>query len=278
LSEKTALETEVTTLIEQVIALEHTVLIYEEQIEQLREQIRVLQSQLGITSASQFTFNGNILTGYVGTDTEIVIPTSYSIGEPLLQEETYNSFTELREKCAPFSEEDIFPFDITLNTGEVVTITHEMELYDHQSKLSFPTTIVRKITTYVDGTDYQVTAIGNDAFYKSNITSIEIPEGITHLYTYAFHLCENLTNVKLPNTLESIGYMAFLRCYALETLELPSSLKEFADAAFDICTSLKSIIIPEGITTLSTHLFAQCTSLTSIVTSFLILKFPEGVL
>lgn len=50
------------------------------------------------------------------------------------------------------------------------------------------------------------------AFAKSYIEYADIPEGITHIDTYAFDKCTNLTQIVLPNSLTSIGDSAFRSC------------------------------------------------------------------
>jgi len=79
-----------------------------------------------------------------------------------------------------------------------------------------------------------ITIIGKSAFYGSEITSIKIPDGVTHIDDFAFKDCKNLSNVVLPNSLISIGNGAFGGCYNLSCIKLPASLKRIGANAFTV--------------------------------------------
>ena len=67
-------------------------------------------------------------------------------------------------------------------------------------------------------------SIGDNAFRRTNISTITIPEGVTSIGNYCFNGCSSLTSIELPSSLISIGYEAFRD------------------------TNISSITIPEGIT------------------------------
>lgn len=59
----------------------------------------------------------------------------------------------------------------------------------------------------------KVKDIGGEAFaFKSKVTSVEIPEGITSLSATAFFRCGNLTKVIVPDSLESISGGSMYGC------------------------------------------------------------------
>ena len=60
-----------------------------------------------------------------------------------------------------------------------------------------------------------VTSIRHDAFYGSNLTSIEIPNSITKIGGYTFEDCVYLTSISIPNSITSIGQEAFHYCDVL---------------------------------------------------------------
>jgi hypothetical protein len=78
---------------------------------------------------------------------------------------------------------------------------------------------------------YDVTTIGNLAFYKSGYDLINIEEGITTIKSLAFDLAE-ATNISLPSTITDIGEYAFLNCMSLKNLyidaTIPPSLGDYA--------------------------------------------------
>jgi hypothetical protein len=49
------------------------------------------------------------------------------------------------------------------------------------------------------------------------IKSVEIPDGIKHVYQYAFYRCYGLDTVKLPNTIQQICKYSFSTCSNRDT-------------------------------------------------------------
>ena len=91
-------------------------------------------------------------------------------------------------------------------------------------------------TVFYEDTEYNVIAIGEDAFYRcSSLTSIYLPDGITSIGNYAFNSCSSLTSITLPGSISNIG-----------------------TSVFQYCSSLVSIIIPEGVTKIDESTFWTC--------------------
>ena len=159
----------------------------------------------------------------------------------------------------------------------------------------------------IEGTDYVVTEIGDDAFEScSSLTSITIPEGVTSIGNWAFQACSNLTSITIPSSVTSIGGAAFRGCSSLTSITIPEGVTSIAWNAFDGCDSLTSIevdpanttyssedgvvfnkdkttliqypkgntrtsyIIPSSVTSIGDSAFEDCSGLTSIT-------IPEGV-
>ncbi|MCR5431401.1 MAG: leucine-rich repeat domain-containing protein [Lachnospiraceae bacterium] len=117
--------------------------------------------------------------------------------------------------------------------------------------------------------------IGKDAFCKSGLTSIKIPETTTELTDNPFAYCDMLSDISVkkantkfkvrkgmllnssgkkvissptvteieefPSTVTTIGAYAFAGNKNLSTIVFPSKIKKFKEGAFDSCTSLKII-------------------------------------
>ena len=77
-----------------------------------------------------------------------------------------------------------------------------------------------------------VTQIGKDSFSGCNITSIEIPEGVTTIPQGAFDYCANLSNVKIPKSVTTIEDNAFEFCASLKTVTIPNKKVKIGDYAF----------------------------------------------
>ena len=110
----------------------------------------------------------------------------------------------------------------------------------------------------------RVTAIGNNSFQFSEITSITIPHGVTKIECCAFASCPSLASINIPDSVTAIGEMAFLGCTSLTSIDIPEGVTVISGVTFAGCTSLMSITIPDSVTKIGDSVFTNCTSLTSI--------------
>lgn len=96
------------------------------------------------------------------------------------------------------------------------------------------------------------------------LVSINIPENITDLGTYAFKGCSSLTSVKLPSGIAKIGNYTFQNCSKLASVEIPSNVTLIGDYAFDGCSSLTQIDLPSAVISLGEGSFYGCSKLQTI--------------
>lgn len=71
--------------------------------------------------------------------------------------------------------------------------------------------VVPASVTY-NGSAYRVVSIGSQAFYKCDITSITLPEGIESLSDNCFYGCSKLTSISIPKSVTSIYQATFSGC------------------------------------------------------------------
>lgn len=150
---------------------------------------------------------------------------------------------------------------------------------------------------------------------RSEITSLTVESGITHLGARALHTATNLTSVELPEGLKTIGLGTFYKASGLENVTIPSSVTSLDVEAFNQAglktvtfadnsqlknmyanafsnTALRSINIPDSVETIGDGAFWNCTSLTNIhlpasltslgdkvfeYANLETLEFPEGI-
>ena len=115
--------------------------------------------------------------------------------------------------------------------------------------------------TLCDGTDViipntingkMVTSIGQESFYKSNLTSVVIPDTVTRIGDHAFD--ENyLTNIVIPDSVVTIGQSAF-RSNQLKKATIGNNVDYIGNSAF-YDNQLKEIVIPDSVTTIRASAF-----------------------
>ena len=132
------------------------------------------------------------------------------------------------------------------------------------------------------------------------ITSVNIPDSVTSIDSYAFSNCSNLENISvasdnatyksidgnlyakdgktliqyaigkndtcfvIPDSVTSIGEGAFYYCSSLTSITIPDSVASIGNYAFEYCSSLISITIPNSVTFIGEDAFYYCSSLTSV--------------
>lgn len=111
-----------------------------------------------------------------------------------------------------------------------------------------------------------VTSIGNYAFSSSSLKSIDISKSVTSIGDYAFYNCTSLNSVNIPSNVTSLGSYVFGYCSSLTSvnLEEPTQLTTIPDYAFYECKGLTDIVLPEGLTAIEHDAFSYCSMLDSI--------------
>lgn len=100
-------------------------------------------------------------------------------------------------------------------------------------------------------------------YYRSNINSIVISDGVTSIGNYAFYSCYNVDRAVIPFGVTSIGNHAYGECVWLSSVDIPNSVISIGDNAFSGCFSLTDVAIPESVTSIGQGAFAN-TGLKSI--------------
>lgn len=137
-----------------------------------------------------------------------------------------------------------------------------------------------------NGKTYQVTSIGNSAFYNyfydSSLTSVTIGNNVTSIGQEAFHQCSALTSVIIGKSVTSIGANAFGGCSSLTKTNYTGDIASWCDIKFDgwhanptfYSTNLyinnqevTELVIPNNVTTIEDYTFGGMSSLTSLAIS-----------
>lgn len=100
---------------------------------------------------------------------------------------------------------------------------------------------------------------------SSNLTTVQLPEGLTDIDNYAFYGCNSLASVTIPNSVTSIGNYAFYKCNSIRSVNIPNNVTSIGYNTFQSCSSLTNITIPNSLTSIGIWAFENCSSLTSVV-------------
>ena len=230
---------------------------------------------IGMTAQAEsdgyFTYKENesgiTITGYVGDETELVIPGKINdkkvtdIGALAFQ--NCSSLTSITipagvksiEWCAFYGCSGLT--SITIPAG--VKSIEDFAFYGCDSLTSI---IVDKGNKYYDSRDNCNAIIetkSNKLIYGCKKTVI--PKSVTSIGARAFEDCRGLTSIIIPEGVTNIGYSAFWGCSGLTSITIPKSVTSIGQDAFFECSGLISITIPDSVTSIGDHAFGLCDKL-----------------
>lgn len=105
--------------------------------------------------------------------------------------------------------------------------------------------------------------------YASDITSVELPEGMTSLSSFAFVYCSGLTSITIPSTIVSIGAQPFFGCTSLRSVVWNAANCKTASARnlapfYDVRGQITSFTFGEGVETVPGALCYGMANITSV--------------
>ena len=103
----------------------------------------------------------------------------------------------------------------------------------------------------------ELDSIGYNAFYGTNLSSIELPSKVRIIQYGAFEECDSLAFVTLPANLEYLGNGAFQYCNSLTSIVIPDKVKQIKDFTFYGCP-LESIVFPSNLESIGAYAFSRC--------------------
>ena len=173
---------------------------------------------------ADFTFNNGTITGYAGSNTDIVIPDTIggvavtSIGSEAFRENNLSS---------------------VIIGNSVTSIGRGAFIENNLSSVTIPDS---------------VTSIGKEAFRNNNLTSVTIPNSVESI-EYATFSNNDLTSVIIPDSVTSIGVGAFL-CNKLSSVTIGNSVESIGSEAF-YGNKLTSITIPNSVKNIGSDVFSS---------------------
>lgn len=150
-------------------------------------------------------------------------------------------------------------YDIISEKNRTVEVSYSNSHSRYKGHIIIPAKFIYK------GLTYSVTSIGVSAFSNcTELTSIDIPDGVTEIWGYAFSNCSGLTSIDIPNSVTSIGDWAFSACIKLTSVEIPNSVTSIGNSTFNSCDGLTSVEIPNSVTSIGEYAFNYCDNLDSV--------------
>ena len=126
------------------------------------------------------------------------------------------------------------------------------------------TEVVIPSTATLGGKSYQVTAVGDNAFYECNkLASVTLPNGLVSIGQYAFYSTK-MKEITFPTSLKSIGDDAFYYCSQIGSVILPDGLESIGRCSFYYMSNLQKVILPSSLTAIGDYAFSYNKKLSSV--------------
>lgn len=147
-----------------------------------------------------------------------------------------------------------------------------------------------------------ITSIGDFAFSRTNLKSINIPSGVTRIGYAAFYHCDNLEEISIPESVtwiepSAFSHTAWLTAWASNPeaedflivgdniliaykgsqkyVEIPDTVETIAPACFLGHTEILGVRIPDSVTVIGEEAFKDCTSLREIHNASNVIKIQD---
>lgn len=151
----------------------------------------------------------------------------------------WKTYDEIIYQIPEFTDGDLKYQVTSFYSGTVEIIANDYSLTSY----TIPVTV-----TY-EGTSYDVTSIGENAFYgKTSLSEVIFAEGskIRSINSQAFRYCSALTSIILPKTVTSIERNAFRDCTNLSSVSVPATTPPyFGNGVFKGCSDNLKIYVPK---------------------------------
>lgn len=110
-----------------------------------------------------------------------------------------------------------------------------------------------------NGVKYDVKAVNDEAFYWSDVLSVNISGNVEIVGKKAFSDCRKMENLSLHDGLVKIDENAFHNLFELQSLKIPDTVREIGRSAFSQCCltdNYSDLIIPDSVVSLGMSAFS----------------------
>ncbi len=141
---------------------------------------------------------------------------------------------------------------------------HIHENVEYIEALAFAYCDLGELTFPPVGQETKLCGIGEQAFVKSRVETVDFPPSLEFLGYGAMAHCSQLRQVNLAGKLQFLPDMAFYHCEKLKEVTLSTPLKTIGASAF-ACSGLEKIVIPDSVESLGSAAFRGCRQLKEVV-------------
>lgn len=168
------------------------------------------------TNTFYFDETTGTITGYVESDTVVVIPSKI------------NGFTVETIGHGAFERSAVT--SVTIPDSVTAILDRAFANCFQLTNISIPNS---------------VTSIDFSAFeHCTSLKSITLPSSLRNISMFLFHNCSQLTTIQIPDSVLSIQDYAFGNCTRLETIRIPVSVTSIGNLAFAGCPSSMTVTYP----------------------------------
>ncbi|MBO5370201.1 MAG: leucine-rich repeat domain-containing protein, partial [Clostridia bacterium] len=100
--------------------------------------------------------------------------------------------------------------------------------------------------------------------YISEITSVEIKEGVTSIGHYAFCAHNKLKSISIADSVTSIGNSSFNSCTSLKNIVIPKNVETIGWSAFYNCNQMTEVTMYNSLTSIGQSAFNKCSILETV--------------
>ena len=207
-----------------------------------------------MSSANDFVIVKGVLTEYLGSGGDVVIPEGVTAIKSDAFQRCKSRWNWGREKIEPVPLKSVV-------IPEGVTILKDGTFHDCRvlERVTLPESLIEICgARYGDGCfrgcydlkdvnfPGRLEKIGENAFSFTDISKVVLPSSVTQIGRGAFSGCKALTEFTVPLFVQTVETETFWGCTALKTVHFPATLRRIDTQAFHGCTALLSAGVPTG--------------------------------
>ena len=207
------------------------------------------------------TYNSTAtVTGYSGTNTNLVIPSTlggYKVTK--IGSSAFKNNNSIVSLTIPNSVEEIsdlaFSGCLSLSSVSLGNNLKRIGSYAFYQNKGLLSIVIPN----------SVTEIGGEAFKEcSKLATVSIGNSVNTMYGNVFENCTSLKKVTIAYGTTVIGDSAFENCISLNSISIPNSVTKIGEWSFYKCSALTSVNIPDSVKEIGSHAFTDCTGISNL--------------